>query len=372
MAGLLTSELGNTEKISFYIAEAKKMGIRVLPPDVNESYATFTVVKETIRFGLNGIKNVGSGAIASIINSRQEKGKFTSLYDFCERVDLRLVNKRVIESLIKCGAFDSLGAKRSQLLQILDHALEVGSCVQKEKANGQTSLFDTLDDFKKTYQELPNIPEWPESKLLKFEKDLIGIYITSHPLAKYEEEIKKYTTCSTISLKELKDKTQVTIGGLIKSVKQISTKNDRQMAFVSLEDTISSVEVVVFADVFDKCGDKLRKDGLVLVKGRVNLQDGKAPKINAEEIIELAEAEVEFSKVVHIKVDESVDEKTLLQLKGLLTKFRGNSAIQMHVMDAGREYVILPNPNLRIKASHELIKGIEGMIGKERVWLSKS
>lgn len=372
MAGLLTSELGNTEKISFYIQEAKKMGIKVLPPDVNESYSKFTVVGDTIRFGLNGIKNVGVGAIASIIKTRESEGKFTTLYDFCERVDLRLVNKRVIESLIKCGAFDSLGAKRSQLLQILDYALEVGSYVQKEKANGQTSLFETLDDFKKTYQELPDIPEWPESKLLKFEKEIIGIYITSHPLAKYEEEIKKYSTCSITSLKESKDKAQVTIGGLIKSVKQITTKDEKQMAFVSLEDTVSSIEVVVFADVFERCSDKLRKDAFVLIKGRVNLQDGKMPKINAEEIIELAEAEAEFSKIVHIKVDESVDEKRLLQLKSLLSKFRGNSTIHMHVMDVDKECIVIPSPNLKIKASHELIKGIEGMLGKDKVWLSKS
>jgi len=372
MAGLLTSELGDTDKISFYIAECRKMGIQVLPPDINESYSDFTVVKDTIRFGLNGIKNVGTTAINSIINSREAKGKFTSLYDFCERVDLRLVNKRVIESLIKCGAFDSLGGKRSQLIQILDHAIEVGSAVQKEKAKGQTSLFESLEDFKQAYQELPDIPEWPESKLLKFEKELIGIYITSHPLAKYEDEIKKYATCSIISLKEFKDKTQVTIGGLIKSVKQITTRDEKPMAFISLEDIISSVEVVVFPDVFEKVVDKLRKDTPVLVKGRVNLQDGKHPKINAEEIIELSEVQTEFSQVIHIKIDESIDEKTLLQLKGLLTKFRGNSNIYMHVIDNGKETIIIPSPNLRIKASPELIKRIEGILGIGKVWIERS
>ncbi len=372
MAGLLTTELGNTDKISFYIAECKKMGIQVLPPDINKSYSNFTVIEETIRFGLNGIKNVGTGAIASIIETRESKGKFTTLYDFCERVDLRLVNKRVIESLIKCGAFDSVGAKRSQLLQILDHAIEVGSSVQKEMANGEISLFECLDDFKGTYQELPDIPEWPESKLLKFEKEIIGVYITSHPLAKYEDEIKKYATCSTISLKEFKDKTQVIIGGLVESVKQITTKNEKQMAFVTLEDTIGTVEIVVFTDVFEEAGDKLRKDALVLVKGRVNLQDGKHPKINAEEIIELAEAQTEFSKVVHIKVDESIDEKTLLQLKGLLFKFSGNSNIHIHVIDNEKETVLIPSPNLKIKANPELIKGIEGMLGKGKVWIERS
>lgn len=372
MAGLLTNELGNTDKISFYIAECKKMGITIKPPDINESYSDFTVVGETIRFGLNGIKNVGSGAIASIIETRQAKGKFTSLYDFCERVDLRLVNKRVIESMIKCGAFDSVGVKRSQLFQILDNAIEVGSNVQKDEASGQGGLFDTFEEFKQIYQELPDIPEWSEGKLLKFEKELLGIYITSHPLAKYEDEIKKYATATTVSLREFKDKSPVTIGGLVESVKQITTKNEKQMAFISLEDTVGSVEVVVFADIFEKFGDKLRPDGLVLVKGTVNSQDEKHPKIIAEEIIELAEAEAEFSKVLHLKVDESTDEKTLLQLKGLLSKFKGNSNIYIHVIDNETESVLIPSPTLKIKANHELLKGIEGIIGNGKVWLGRS
>lgn len=371
MAGLLTNELGNTDKISFYIVECRKMGIQVRPPDINESFSEFTVIGETIRFGLKGIKNIGSTAISSIIETREAKGKFTSLYDFCERVNLRLVNRKVIESLIKCGAFDSLGAKRSQLLQILDHAIEVGSRVQKEKESGQTSLFESLEDFKEAHQELPDIPEWPENKLLNFEKELLGIYITSHPLTKYEDDIKKYATCSTISLKEFNDKEQVTIGGLIRSVKQMTTKNEKQMAFVLLEDTISSVEIVVFPDVFEQVGDKLRKDALILVKGRVNAQDGENPKIIAEEIIELAEAQSEFSKVIHIKVDEATDEKTLLQLKNLLTKFKGNSNINIHIIDKEKETVIIPSSTLKIKTSPELIKGIEGIVGSGKVWLSR-
>lgn len=370
MAGLLTNELGNIDNISFYIVECRKMGIQVRPPDINESFSDFTVVGDTIRFGLNGIKNVGSTAISSIIETRKAKGKFTSLYDFCERVNLRLSNRKVIESLIKCGAFDSLGAKRSQLLQILDNAIEVGSSVQKERESGQVSLFEDLEDFKQIQQELPDIPEWSENKLLNFEKELLGIYITSHPLAKYEDDIKKYATCSTISLKEFNDKSPVTIGGIIRSVKQTTTKNEKQMAFVSLEDTISSVEVVVFSDVFEKIGDKLRKDALILVKGRVNAQDGENPKITAEEIIELAEAQSEFSKVIHIKVDDGVDEKTLLQLKNLLTKFRGNSDINLHVIDEEKTILIL-SPNLKVKASPELIKGIEGIVGTGKVWMGR-
>lgn len=369
MAGLLTNELGNTDKISFYIIEARKMGIQICPPDVNESFSDFTVIGQTIRFGLNGIKNVGSTAISSIIETREAKGKFTSLYDFCQRVNLRLVNRKVMESLIKCGAFDSVGAKRSQLLQILDNAIEVGSRVQKEKESGQISLFESLENLKETHQELPDIPEWPENKLLNFERELLGIYITSHPLTKYEDDIKKYATCSTMSLKEFNDKAQVTIGGLVRSVKQTTTKNEKQMAFVSLEDTISSVEIVVFSDVFEKVGDKLRKDALILVKGRINAQEGENPKITAEEIIELAEAQSEFSKVIHLKVDETTDEKTLFQLKNLLTKFKGNSPINIHVIDKEEERVIIPSPNLGVKATPELIKGLEGIVGSGKVWL---
>ncbi|MDD5422859.1 MAG: DNA polymerase III subunit alpha, partial [Candidatus Omnitrophica bacterium] len=190
MTALLTSEKDNLDKIAVYISESQRMGLKILPPDVNESYANFTLIGDSIRFGLLAVKNVGQGAIESIIGVRDKGGKFKSIYEFTERVDLRLVNRKVIESLIKCGALDSLGLYRSQLSAMIDKALEVAGGIQKDRSNGQLSFFDKFEDeenFKKTYQEIPNIPEWPENQLLAYEKEMLGFYVTNHPLARFEK-----------------------------------------------------------------------------------------------------------------------------------------------------------------------------------------
>lgn len=375
MAGLLTTELGNTEKISFYIEECKKMGIKVLPPDVNESEAKFRVVHKNIRFGFNGIKNVGLTAIASIIEARHEKGEFTSLYDFCERINSRVVNKKVIESLIKCGAFDSLGAKRSQLFQVLDHALNAASQVQKDKATGQISLLDVFENeesFKHTYQELPDMPEWAEGKLLEFEKELLGIYISGHPLAKYQDEIRKYTDCNIIEIKECPENRLITIGGMIKSVRTIITKSNKPMAFIELEDAIGIIEVIAFPEVYAQAVEKICNGNILLVKGKVDTNGESNVKVMAEEIIELAEAKKESFRVVHIKFAVSdVQDVKLLQLKGLLNKFKGITSVAIHLTDNDKsETIISAGSNFRVKPSGELLKKIKELTGEGKVWMS--
>src|SRR3989338_2505435 len=202
LTALLTSERENLDKIAQYIDESRRMNIQILPPDVNESFSKFTVVNNTtIRFGISAVKNVGRGAIDAIIRAREAggqravaqpplaaaAGRFASLYEFCERVYLRQVNRKVLESLIKCGAFDSMGLHRSQLVAMLDHALDLAGGAQKDKQHGQMSLFDTFQSqapFKKTLQETPDVREWPESQRLTYEKELLGFYLTGHPLAR--------------------------------------------------------------------------------------------------------------------------------------------------------------------------------------------
>ncbi|HWT81819.1 MAG TPA: DNA polymerase III subunit alpha, partial [Candidatus Methylomirabilis sp.] len=196
MAALLTSEMADTDKIVKYIEECRAMGIEVMPPDVNESSNDFTVVGDKIRFGLVAVKNVGEAAIQSILNTRRERGRFRDLFDFCERADLRLVNKRVIESLIKCGAFDSLGARRSQLVSVVDKAMEAAASTQRDRAHGQVSLLDVLSStggVRRNPPSLPDLPEWDRSQLLAGEKETLGFYITGHPLAEYRGLIAKYT-----------------------------------------------------------------------------------------------------------------------------------------------------------------------------------
>ncbi|MBI4974920.1 MAG: DNA polymerase III alpha subunit, partial [Candidatus Omnitrophica bacterium] len=246
MAALLTSEKDNLDKIAAYINEAVRMGIKILPPDINESYANFTVVSDSIRFGLVAVKNVGQGAIESIIETRQKEGRFKTIYDFTERVDPRLVNRKVIESLIKCGALDSLGLYRSQASALIDKALEVADSIHKDKLNGQLSFFDKFEDeenFKKTFQDIPNIPEWPEHQLLAYEKEMLGFYITKHPLARFEKILRTYSTCRTTDLGNLRDGDEVLIGGIISKVKFTTTrKTNEKMAIITLEDLDSVVE----------------------------------------------------------------------------------------------------------------------------------
>ncbi|MCD5390570.1 DNA polymerase III subunit alpha [candidate division NPL-UPA2 bacterium] len=292
MAALLTSEMGNTDKVVAYINECREMGIGVLPPDVNESYAQFTVVGNDIRFGLAAVKNVGEGAIQSIIESREKEGRFKSLYQFCEEVDLRLVNKRVIESLIKCGAFDSLRIRRSQLMAILDNAVAAAQDIQKARQKGQRTFFEDLEgeeDFKRDSLSIPDIPEWPENKLLSFEKGTIGFYVTGHPLAKYENLIRSFATATTAQLGNFPDGEGVTLGGIIGGIRKMMTRKGERMAFFNLEDLEGMVRVTVFPAVFEKFSSLLKDDAAVLVKGRVDLQHERL-KITAGEIILLDEA----------------------------------------------------------------------------------
>jgi DNA polymerase-3 subunit alpha len=366
MAALLTAELGNIDKISFYIAECKRMGIAVLPPDVNQSDLSFTPIKESIRFGLNGIKNVGNTAILSIVKAREVK-PFKSIYDFCKRVDSRTVNKRVIESLINCGGFDSIGAKRAQLAQVIDDAIKFGS----QKSNKAMSLFEMFGqgkDMEDEYEKLPDITEWPENVLLKLEKELLGIYLTSHPLNQYEQEFKRYTTCTISGLKEQKDGDMVVIGGMISQLKKILTKkSEKQMAFITLEDMADSVEVIFFPKVFETAASQIVLDEIVLIKGKLEIGEDKC-KILAEEIIEPSQAAT-LATSLHVRLMDDADNSCLNSLKKTLLQFKGIKPVYLYLPDENKnETVILTGHNLRITPSEGLINQIEVVCGKNIAW----
>ncbi|GAJ07928.1 unnamed protein product, partial [marine sediment metagenome] len=258
-ASLLTSIMGNNDKVALYIKECRNMNIEILPPDINQSLVNFTVVQgKAIRFGLAAVKNVGEKAIKAIIEERKRNSNFISFLDFCQRVDLRTVNRRVIESLIKCGAFDFIGAKRSQLLAVLDVTLKSSQEYQKSKENGQTSIFDlfennNVDKNNSSYQDkLPDISEFSKNELLVMEKEMLGLYISYHPLNDYKEKLKKIITCTSIELANLSDRSKVVLAGVISGVKRKSTKNGNLMAFITLEDLEGTVEIIAFPKIFEK------------------------------------------------------------------------------------------------------------------------
>jgi DNA polymerase-3 subunit alpha len=250
IASLLTSEMHSTDGVVKFIAECRSHNIPILPPDINASDKEFTVDRSKIRFGLAAVKNVGESAIDSIVEARAEK-RFSSLFDFCERVDLKKVNKRVIESLIKCGAFDTTGSRRSQMMASLEDALDYGNRVQKEKNDPQMGLFgggtEPLVINEPTY---PEIPEWDEKQLLAFEKESLGFYISGHPLTRFEAVLDKFTNANAVTLKELPDGGAVRIGGIVQATKVITTRKGDLMAFVTIEDMHGSVEATVFSRLY--------------------------------------------------------------------------------------------------------------------------
>ena len=290
MAALLTSVMDSADRVSFYIAECKRMGISVLTPDVNESLETFTVTNGCIRFGLAAMKNVGKGAMQSIIEVRKADGPFTSLQDFCARVDLSQVNKRMMENLIKGGAFDSLEGNKQQKLAILDTCLEQGAEIRRSKASAQISLFDFGEETGLTERyapiPLPPLPEFSSQELLAMEKQILGLYVSGHPLDDYKKVIHEKTSVTLAELTEDYDQQKIIVAGMIENFKISTTKKGDTMATVQFEDLTGSMDLLVFPKPFVRYREMLQKDAIVLVKGRYLAQDDN-PKISAEEILPL-------------------------------------------------------------------------------------
>jgi len=370
MAALMTSDMGNQDKIVGYFTECRDLGIKVLGPDVNKSQKDFAVVEGAIRFGLAAIKNVGEGAVESVLAIRTESGPFSSFFDFCRRVDLHKVNKRMLEGLIKAGAFDSLGAKRSQLMAMLDQAIEDGAAAQRERELGQTSIFgDELNggghDVSWTQPTLLDVPEWDQAQRLKYERELTGFYITAHPLARYEATIQALSTATTASLTELSDGKEVKLCGIIATVKSMLTKKGDRMAYVTLEDLQGTVEVIVFPDLFKNVGELLAPERLVRLTGTIDRGD-KGTKIRGSKIEPLVEVQTQTIKRVAIRLSDRPEVKE--QLTRLLDVFKrhpGGTAISLTFRtDGALEADTAPLPNLTVCASEHFVADVEEVLGK--------
>ena len=368
MAALLTSETNDTDKIVKYIEECRTMGIEVLPPDVNESSSDFTVVEDKIRFGLVAVKNVGETAIQSILTARRNEGRFGTLYDFCERVDLRLVNKRVIESLVKCGAFDSLGARRAQLAAVVDKAMEAAASAQRDRAHGQGSLLDVLSASGTSRREAPPLPalaEWDRSQLLTAEKETLGFYITGHPLSEHRATLDKYATATTESLPSLPDKSTARLGAIVTAVKEISTKSGDRMAFVTLEDLNGTVESVVFPDVYRSSMLHLAKDSAVLVKGQVDIGEDGVAKLLVSEVRPLVLAGNGAAPLAEVTLSAAnATPEGLRQLETILKAHPGSSPLRLNLqLPEGGQVTIAPAASLTVTADEKLRQALEGEFG---------
>ena len=372
MAALLTSERNNMDKIADYIGESLQMGIEVLPPDINESFRDFTVVGDGIRFGIVAVKNVGAGAVEHIIEVRKNSGKFESLFDFAEKVDSRTVNRKVVESLIKCGAFDSTSIFRSQAMVILDNALEIAQKMQKDRQNGQMSFFDDgqgIEDFKDNFQEVPRIPEWPEHELLTSEKEMLGFYITNHPLAKHERLINAYSTCSISELTEYNDGQRILIGGLISRVRNtVTRKTGEKMAIIRLEDLNNFTEVLVFPKTYAVVSAMIEEDALVYIDGRLNLRE-ETPKIIAESIIPLEKVKELFTKAVVVRLATIGLEKIMMsKVKNIIKKHSGKVPVYIDLLaPEGRKVRLSIEEKLAVTPKTEFLNDMEALVGSGNV-----
>ena len=372
MAALLTSEKDSTDKIVEYVNEVKKMGIEVLPPDVNESGDIFTVIDEkNIRFGLIAVKNVGQGSIESMLQARDKHGKFKSLEDFCENIDLRLVNRKVIESLIKAGAMDFFGLYRAQLMLRLDQTLEASSKAQKEKTKGQLSFFDLGPDngFKKTVVDVPQIREWPEPQLLAFEKEMLGFYVTGHPLARFASQLKRFACSSIASIPSHKDGDTVKMAGLIIKIKNtVTRKSGEKMSILKIEDLEGTIEVLVFPESYKQNSRYIQPNSAVLVSGRLSLKE-ESPKIIANSILPVEEAYKQITKIdINIA---GIRENLLHSLKEKLVQNSGQTPVYLHVDIPHRaRYQILVGDELYVQPNQSLIHDLETLIGEKRFSLT--
>jgi DNA polymerase-3 subunit alpha len=365
MAALLTSEMGNEDKIVQYISECRAMGIAILPPDVNESNQDFTIADQAVRFGLVAIKNVGAGAIESVLQARSEHGRFRSLAHFCREVDLRKVNRRVIESLIKCGAFASTGARRAQLMDALDRTMDAAAGSQSARRVGQETLFGGTSDGASPDDALPNVPEWDDTTLARSEKETLGFYITSHPLAPYAREMERFIVTPTDRLADVGDGEPVRVWGVLTGKKITTTKKGDRMAYVRVEDLSGSVETIVFPDLFAASGALLASDQPLLIDGTLDKGD-KGIKLKATRIMSLEAARERAGGHLEIVVDERVDADGLRRLKTTIERYPGAFPVRLRVRlpDVGRESTIVVGEALRVNPTRALLDEIEAGCGK--------
>jgi DNA polymerase III subunit alpha len=379
MAALLTSERANTDRMVAYIGECKTgMGIRVLPPDANESDIFFTVVGDDIRFGLAAIKNVGEGAVEAILRARKEGGAFKSLFDFCERIDLRAVNRRVIESFIKSGSFDSFDGRRASLVGAIDAAMEMAQKQQRDKLQGQASLFGMMapvETHEAPAQRVAWVPEWSEGERLAFEKESLGFFITGHPLERYQAELAQWVNATTGQLANFTEKDkEAMVGGIVTALRLLKTKKGDRMATFVLEDMEGGTEVLVFPETYKKVAGSLAEDQIVLVKGRAEVLDEGKSRLLATDVLPLEQAKMADARFVTIRVPLSGwDRDKGERLRDILGSHRGDCPVTLEMFREGAYAVaVAPSTYFRVRPDAVLREQIEALLGPGSLVLART
>lgn len=379
MSATMTSEINQTERIQLYMEEAKHLGLKVLAPDINHSHNDFKPIdKETISYGMEAIKNVGSKPISSIVSGREKEGNYKSIFDFVEHVDLRLVNRKVLESLIQAGAMDSLEGTRAQNFAAVDTALEFGSKIQYEQGDKeQTSIFsiDGEDASKSliNYPVLPEVPAWDKTEMLKREFALLGFYLTGHPLEDYERIISAYANLDLKNLDKYYENQIIRAGGIIINSKNYIPDNNKEMMFLTVEDFEGQFEVTVFSELLYKKRDILKNGNAVLIIGRIREKENRL-KLVAEDIFPLTEAVVRLSGGLRINLSlDDFDERKLQQMKTLFEMNHRENGIPVYVSIEIEEQVVnLMMQKYRIQPDKRIIMDLEKIVGNQNVILLPS
>ena len=371
MSALLTSEAGNTAKVVKYINECREMGIKVLPPDVNWSEFTFTPVtageNQGIRFGLGAIKNVGQAAVESIAAARAEGGPFGSLYEFCERVDLGAVNRRMIESFIKAGAFDSLQGSRAQQTAMIDSAMEAGARAWKDRESGQSGLFAALmQEQPPASHPLPKVPDWQDAEKLASEKEMLGFYITGHPLDQHMAKVKELATHTSSGLEGLAKSTEVVLCGILTGVQRKRNKRGELWAAMQLEDLEGAVEAMVFSTQYERLLGGLQEDKAVMVRGLVLPEENAPPKLSVQDIVPLEVARVNLPSLISIRVPlNGASEGTrAAALQALFTRKPGETEVRLR-LEKTRDFSVILDVSARVRPDKEFRAEIARICGSE-------
>ncbi|MCG8406654.1 MAG: DNA polymerase III subunit alpha [Phycisphaerales bacterium] len=378
MAALMTYDMGDTDKIVEYREECARLGIDVKPPDINTSNVSFTTVypengKNYLRFGLAAIKGVGEKAVQCVVDAREKEGPFKDLYDFCERIDLTVVNRGVSEALIKAGSFDSTGAMRKALTNVLEKALQVGSETQRDRESGQMSMFDAFgtNDSSEDHPAISN-EEWTEAEMLAHEKSVLGFYVTSHPLTAQVEVLEKYATanCRDLVRSEI-DPGEAVIGGMISRVRMVTTKNGRnagsKLAVLTFEDLTGSIEAVVFSEELEKHRDLIAPDNILFLKGQVD-RKREEPSLRVSEVISLEDGPIELSEAIIIRVSAGQESSSLERLHEICRAHPGDRTffIQIQTSDAATT-LIRCGAALSVRPDEKFVSEVETLLGKHAV-----
>lgn len=377
MAAIMTSIMGNTSKIAQYIQDCRKFNIDILSPDINKSYERFTVEEGKIRFGLAALKNVGVGAIRAIIKIREEKGDFLSFSDFCNKVPSKDIGKKAVESLIKAGAFDQLGAHRAQLLAVYETVLDSVSKDRRNNIEGQIGLFDIVDKdtTTKVEEKFPRVKEFSEKIRLSMEKEVLGLYITGHPLKEFEDELKIYSSVTSSELEELqneqvdntlRDGSRVIVAGIITEIVRKTTKNNKAMAFVKIEDLYGHTECIVFPITLSQCEHLIEIDKMIVVEGRLNFKEEETPKILASTLKPLLK--MKKSKL-NILFNDKNDMEKMVDIKSVLKKYSGNTPVFLSLRYLENNKVLRASRELWVKKDARLIEELSDIVGVGNVKL---